>query len=121
MMFKETHDREARCEEVQDIIGQTPSWLIRRGNAVVGSLALLLLAGGWFIRYPDIVSAPVVITTSNPPVKIVALANGRITGLEARDGEAVEENRIIAVIDNPARTKDMLYLKEIVEKLDTAM
>lgn len=49
-------------EEVDEIIGKPPPWVIRRGNIVIGSIVLILLAGGWLIRYPDTISAPVIIS-----------------------------------------------------------
>ncbi|KAA2239403.1 HlyD family efflux transporter periplasmic adaptor subunit [Chitinophaga agrisoli] len=106
-------------EEVQDIIGRAPAWVIRRGNMVVLYIVLGILAGAWLIHYPDIVQAPVNISGSNPPVKMIAPSTGRIAELTKNDGEEVKEGEIIAVIDNPANTKDILELKKIVEQLDT--
>lgn len=108
-------------EEVQDIIGRTPSWVVQKGTIVIAILVLLLIVGARFIRYPDIISAPVKISSANPPVKIIARASGRITELYAKDGNWVDENKIIAVINNPANTNDMLYLKALAESLDTTL
>ncbi len=49
-------------DEVDEIIGKAPHWVIRRGNIVIGCIVLMLLAGGWLIRYPDVISAPVIIS-----------------------------------------------------------
>lgn len=112
---------EVHSEEVQDIIGRTPVWVVRSGTTVVACVLLLILIGAWFIKYPDMVSATTTLSAAAPPVKIVAQANGRITQFYAKDKDSIGENAIIAVIDNPANTKDMLYLKDLVERLDTTL
>jgi multidrug resistance efflux pump len=108
-------------EEVWEIVGRPPSWIIFRGNIVLALIVFLLLAGAWFIKYPDIISAPVLISSFDPPVKMVAQSNGKILQFYAKDQDTVEVNRIIAVIDNPANTRDMLRLKNMVEEIDTAL
>ncbi|MDP1972565.1 MAG: HlyD family efflux transporter periplasmic adaptor subunit [Sediminibacterium sp.] len=112
---------DVHSEEVQDIIGRAPSWIIRRGSYVVAFVIVLLVIGAWTIRYPDIISAPVMISAATPPVKIIARASGRIIEFSAKDGTTVKENQIIAVVDNSANTKDMLTLKDIVESIDTTL
>lgn len=120
-MPEEINIAEVHSEEIQDIVGRAPTWIVRWGNIVVACLVFLILLGAWFIHYPDAISAPVTISASTPPIKIISLSNGHILKLYAKDGEQVKVNQIIAVIDNPANTKDMIYLKGIVEKIDTAL
>lgn len=108
-------------EEVQDIIGRAPSWVVRRGNIVIACIIFLLLVGAWAIRYPDVISAPVVVSAANPPVKLVTRSSGRIVEVDIKDGEEVKEDQVVAVIDNPANTADMLNLKSIVDAIDTSM
>lgn len=108
-------------EEVNDIMGKAPPGILFRGNVVIAGIVALVLIGAWFLRYPDIVSAPFLISSANPPLKLVAQANGKILELDARDGESVEAGKVVAVIDNPANTADMLLLKGIVEAIDTTL
>ena len=59
-------------DPVKEIISNPPRRIIRWGTAVIALVFILLLVLAWLIRYPDIVSAPVVITTENPPVTLVS-------------------------------------------------
>ena len=52
---------ELRSEEVQDIMTQMPSRIIRQGTAVLFFVMSLLLAGAYYIRFPDIVSTRVLV------------------------------------------------------------
>lgn len=110
---------EVHSEDVQDIVGRAPKWVVRRGIVVIACIVSLLLLGAWFIKYPEVVSAPVSITSSPPPVKLVTRSAGRIAAIAVRDKEQVAVHQVVAVIDNPAVTKDMFYLKAIAELLDT--
>jgi multidrug resistance efflux pump len=101
---------ELRSDDVQEILGTPPHWLVQWGTAVVfaGFAAMLLTA--WFVRYPDVVGAKVVITTSVPPVDIVARTEGRISDLFARDRQEVKTGELLAVIQSTANFRDVLTL-----------
>jgi hypothetical protein len=73
IMTKRIDEIELHSKEVQDLLGKVPSWLIRNGNLMVFVILLLLVAGTWFFKYPDIISAPVVVTTK-------ATDKGLVTG-----------------------------------------
>lgn len=59
----------AHSDEMRDIIGRVPSRVVLYGTTVIALLLVVLLAGAWFVRYPDIISAPVVISSMNTPVQ----------------------------------------------------
>lgn len=120
-MAEEIQFLDRNSEEVQDIIGKAPSWIIYRGNIFIAILIFALLVGAWLIKYPDIITAPVTISSFDPPVKLVAQSSGKIGQFYVSDGDTIESNIIIAVIDNPANTRDMLYLKKVAETIDTTL
>ena len=63
-MSKKIDEIELRSKEVQDLLGKVPSWLIRNGIVMVMVLLIVLVAGSWFFKYPDIVTAPVVVVAN---------------------------------------------------------
>lgn len=110
-MENKEKDIELRCEEVQEILTRPPHGLIRWGITVFFAVLALVFIGGCFFKYPDIVSAEITITTEHPPVWIVARGSGKIQEVYSKDREKVETGDIIAVLENPARTADVLELK----------
>ena len=60
-MTKKIDEIELHSKEVQDLLGRMPSWLIRNGIVMVMLILVLLVAGSWLFKYPDIVTAPVVV------------------------------------------------------------
>ncbi len=103
---------EIRSEEMQEIMGYVPRWIVRWGISVITVSIILLLAGSWFFKYPDIVNATVVVLTENPPAPVVAQASGRLSPLLAVDGQQLQQGELIGVIANPAAYLDVLKLKE---------
>ncbi len=119
MIMENTNNSiELRSEEVQDILTKVPHWMIRWGTILILGIIVMLLFVSWFIKYPDVVKAEIVITTNIPPEKLVAKASGRIEALLVKDNELVSENTILAVISNAANYKDVFLLKSIVDKVN---
>lgn len=119
-MEKETKDIELRCEEVQEILTRPPHALIRWGITVFFIVLALFFIGGCFFKYPDVISAPVTITTEHPPVWIVARGNGKIKEVYHKDRDSVWTEDIIAVLENPAATEDVLLLKKELDAFSPA-
>lgn len=70
-MTKRIEEIELHSKEVNDLLGRVPSWLIRNGMIMVVSLLLLLVVGSWLFKYPDIIVAPVVVTTDREDLHLL--------------------------------------------------
>lgn len=101
---------ELRSEEVQEILGKPPSWVIRWGITVIFIVIAILLLGSYCLRYPHIISAPIIVMTENLPASILAKTTGRIDMLFVQDQQSVEKNQYLGVIENPANTTDVFAL-----------
>lgn len=104
---------ELRSEDVQEILGTPPGWLVRWGTTVVVLGLFALLSTAWFLRYPDVVKADVVVTTSIPPVDVVARTDGRIEKLLTRDRAQVKEHQVLAVLQTTANYKHVDSLNRL--------
>ncbi len=60
-MSKKIDEISLHSEEVQDLLGRVPSWIIRNGMIIVVIVLLILFSGSWMFKYPDIIPAPVVV------------------------------------------------------------
>lgn len=89
-------------DEANEIMGRMPSWIIRWGITVVFAIFVGILLGCYFIRYPETVTAPIVLTTVNPPADLVVRYDGLIDSIYVRDGQYVKPGTVVAVIANPA-------------------
>ncbi|MFY7670380.1 HlyD family secretion protein [Tenacibaculum sp. MEBiC06402] len=116
-MPQDIQDIEIRSEEVQEILTKVPNWMIRYGNTLVFILILMLLFISWFIKYPDVITSQVMVTTSTPPEKLFAKSTGQFEVFLASEGTVVSQNEVLAVIENTASYKDVLLLKSIVDTI----
>ena len=97
-------------EDVQEILGTPPGWLVRWGTTIVLFGFGMMLAAAWLVRYPDVVEAKVVVTTATPPVDVVARTDGRIARLLVSDTARVKANQLLAVMQSTANYRDVLLL-----------
>lgn len=91
--------------------------MIRWGNVVVLTVLLSLFLMSWIIKYPDIVTTEITITTQIPPQKLITKSSGRIEKIFVKNRENVSENTALAVIENSARYQDVFKLKSIIDTL----
>ncbi|STD07877.1 Hemolysin secretion protein D, chromosomal [Chryseobacterium carnipullorum] len=61
----------------------------------------------WMIKYPDIISTQVEVTSQHPPVYLVSRTNGKVNELNVLDGGEVKKDSWLAIIENPAKTADI--------------
>ena len=79
---------ELRSEKVRHIIGEIPSKIVRYGIMIITIVILGLLAGAYFIPYPETISAKVQMTNARQgtiavPYKYVnTLARGMTVNIE---------------------------------------
>ena len=77
-----------RQDDIEAIIGNPPGWTLRWGMTVLFFCMVLLLTISWFVSYPDIVEAPAVLTTENPPIRLMAGASAKIISLRTSSSSA---------------------------------
>lgn len=117
---KEIDDIELRSEDVQEVLGQTPSWILRRGIFMLTVFVAVLLAGSWFFKYPQVVNATITLTSQNPPANIVAKTSGAIADIYVKDGQKVRAGQRLVLIDNPAVVEDIDSLASELERITAA-
>jgi HlyD family secretion protein len=94
-----------------------PHWIIRWGMTYILGAILVLLAISWLVKYPDVLSSQVVLTTLNPPARVVARASGKLTHIYYRENERVAAGTILGSIENTAADKDVGHLLQVLAGL----
>jgi multidrug resistance efflux pump len=105
-----------RSDDVQEILSYIPHWIIRWGIAILFLTILMLVGISWIIKYPDIISSRITITTQTPPAIVMARSSGKLAQLFVKDKDAVEAGDYLAVIENPANLEKAFAVKK---QLDT--
>lgn len=109
---------ELRSEEVQEILGRPPHWMISSGISVIFIVILAIFIGSYFFKYPDVLNATIVVTTENLPAGVVARTSGRIDTLFVKEKQKVIKGDVLALITNTASYTDIFKLKSVISKFN---
>lgn len=109
--LKENKQIELRSEEVQEIMGQVPPWILRWGITVMAGLLALAFGLCWFFKYPQSLEAEVTLTTSTPPAELHVRSSGQLAFVAVTDKQLVKAGGVLAMIRNTADFRDMNELE----------
>ena len=104
-------------DSVKEIMGKPPSRILRWGTTILLLLFVLFFLFAWLIRYPDTIPAPVEITTTNPPVTLVAKITGRIKYFSVKEREEVKAGQLVAVMETTASMQEIDLLKQTIDTI----
>lgn len=107
------YNLDLRSEEVQEILGRPPRWIVRAGITVIFVVVAGLFVGSYFIKYPDVLTATITVTTENLPASVMAKATGKIDSVLVTEKDTVAQGAVLAVIDNPADWQDVMRLNQM--------
>jgi multidrug efflux pump subunit AcrA (membrane-fusion protein) len=80
---------------------------------VILSILVVILVLSWLVKYPEVVVAPITITTLNPPADLMAKSTGKIEKLFVTDGASVKKGDLVAVLFNIADYRDVFELERL--------
>ncbi len=99
------------------MLGQPPAWLVRWGISVVFFVLAVLLGAAWFVKYPDVVSAPMRVLAVSPPRSVVTRTDGKLTRLFANDDAPVRAGQVLAYLESTADHAEVLALDAVTDTL----
>jgi HlyD family secretion protein len=106
-----------RSEDVQEIMGYVPHWLIRSGIGLLFAMVIIFLIISWYFKYPDTIKTEITITTRLPPVVIIARSGGKLQPLLVANNGSVRKGDLLTVIENPADYRQVFHLKKQLNSL----
>lgn len=108
---------ELRSDEVQEIMSHVPHWMIRWGNTMIFLLIAILIFISWFIKYPDVISGSVSLSTMQQTTKLVSKSSGEIVFLE-KDNLEVKKGDLLGSIKTNLTPEAKAYLVSITQAID---
>lgn len=107
-----------KSDEVRELLGTSPAWLIRWGSALLLLLLVALIVMAYFIQYPTSLQFPVTVSTSIESTAIQASKQGRIRFWLVEPGENVTAHQPVALQANQADYNHVLAIQERLDKFD---
>lgn len=109
-------EHELFIDQIDEVFENSPKWLIHYGLNSILILFGLALLFSWFIKYPDKVSSPIIISSEVKPIAYNTHNFGLIQ-IIVQEGQTVKENQPLAIFNQSANTNDILWLRENIEGL----
>lgn len=103
---------ELRSEEVQEIIAKIPNWIVRWGITAILVVILLIFAGSYFIKYPDVVTTSLKLTSPNAPKALLSKTDGKLLRLFITDKNLVKKDQVLAYLEATANHDEVLFLEK---------
>ena len=114
MKLKDKNNK-TKSEEVSDIIDKMPTAFSKWVSIAVIFFALLFFVFGWAIKYPDVVTGQIKINSTTTPVKLSSRISGRLEILSFKAQDCVVEGDYIGVIQNSAKTVDVIEIASLLK------
>lgn len=108
----------SRSDLAQEIISRKPDFFERFALLIFLGILLLLIAGTWFIQYPDIIESNATLTANDAPKEIVIRQEGRLVKLFAKNDEELKKNQVIGWIES---TADHAEITDLSGQLDSTI
>lgn len=106
-------DVEIYSEPVRDFLERIPSRLIRWGISLVFLIVLALLGLSYIIHYPEMVLAPLKLTSIDAPKPIIAHTDGKLIKLLVFDNQKVTKGEVLGYIESTADHQAVLEVEKL--------
>jgi multidrug resistance efflux pump len=110
--MKNENNIEVLNEEIQEILGTPPGWILRFGTLIFLIIIVVLIWLSYWIQYPDIVSSEIIVSFNDPPTKLISPKSGYLNKLHAVHNQKIKKGQLLISYTSEANYKDVLSLYE---------
>jgi len=107
-------------DEIEDIIGHPPNWILHWGIFVVLFFVVIFCSLAGIVKYPDVLPAPIILTTENPAIRVLPEKGGRVELLFAKDQDTVIKDQALLLLESKAIWKDVQLLQSLLASSNTS-
>mgnify|MGYP006180813167 FL=1 len=104
-------------EEVEEIITDTPPWLLRWGLTVFFGVLVSMVICSAFIKMPDKVTGQLSIESSNRPEEIIPHREGKLIKLFIKENAKVDSGKLLGYIESNAKTEQVIQISQQIDLL----
>ncbi len=110
---------EIRSEEVQEILGTPPKWIVRNGSTIAFLAVAVLIWVAFWLKYPDVVSGKIVVTSTEPPHKVYSETTGYIARVLVRNEQVVDSGAALLALRSTANIDDVLTFETALDQVQS--
>ncbi len=117
-MRQEIDEIDIRSEEVQEILGTPPSWLVRWGNVLAFMVFVMLAWLSFLVKYPEVVLGKIRIHYKEPTVHLKSTLPNYIDEVLVRNNQVVDSGQTIIAFRNSGNFLHILTLEDRIAALN---
>lgn len=106
-------DFNLRSEEVQEVMGSIPPWILRWGIVLVAFVCMLLVVGSFVFSYTDKVVGEAVFATQPSVAKVTLPRDAEVKELKVKNGDVVQRGQPLFVESRLDATSDSIIVSPI--------
>ena len=110
--MKNENNIAVRNEEIQEILGTPPGWMLRFGTLIFLIVIVLLIWLSYWIQYPDVVESEIIVSFNDPPTKLISPKSGFLNELHTMHNQRVKKGQLLISYNSEADYLDVLSLYE---------
>lgn len=111
----ELRNIDIRSEYYTTIHNMNPPWWMRWGIFTVAIIFCALILIGWFVKYPDIITCELKLTTNTPSITLPLYPKAQIERVLVKSGDRVSRNSHLLSIRNDAKYEDVILLSNALQ------
>lgn len=110
--MKNENNIDVRNEEIQEILGTPPGWILRFGTLIFLIIIVILIWLSYWIQYPDVVENEIIVSFNDPPTKLISPKSGYLNELHTKHNQQVKKGQLLISYNSEADYLDVLSLYE---------
>jgi multidrug resistance efflux pump len=110
--MKNENNIEVLNEEIQEILGTPPGWILRFGTLIFLIVIVVLIWLSYWIQYPDVVVSEIIVSFNDPPTKLISPKSGYLNKLHTVHNQKVKKGKLLISYNSEANYQDVLSLYE---------
>ena len=110
--MKNENNIEVLNEEIQEILGTPPGWILRFGTLIFLIVIVILIWLSYWIQYPDVVVSEIIVSFNDPPSKLISTKSGYLNKLHVVHNQKVKKGQLLISYNSEANYQDVLSLYE---------
>ncbi|MCT4600126.1 MAG: HlyD family secretion protein [Marinifilaceae bacterium] len=104
--------------EVQEVMGQVPSWTLRYGILIIFIILMVLAILSYFYKSPEVKKIVVRISSTSPSVSVNSKIGGKIDTVFVNNGLSVGKKDMVLAFSNSANINSVLNLLDRIKLLE---
>jgi hypothetical protein len=97
-------------------IKRSPNWILRWGLTLVTVFFLAIIILSFIVKYNEVLTADVVITSKSPIIKLATKQNGILLYQSINSGDTINGGKVLGIIENNGNLDDIVFLSNKLNK-----